>query len=92
MYTIKLQDKIIRDSLQKFLLNKQIFCKVYFNPIHLTDFYRNKFGTIPGSLPMTERLSDVVLTLPLYPNMTSEERELLVTSIDEFFEFYKKCK
>ena len=38
------------------------------------------------SLPNTEEISNLVLTLPLFPNMTLEEKEYLITSIDEFFE------
>jgi dTDP-4-amino-4,6-dideoxygalactose transaminase len=39
-----------------------------------------------NSLPITEKISQQVLTLPLYPNMTMEEKELLVQTISEFFE------
>ena len=38
------------------------------------------------SLPNTEEISNLVLTLPLFPNMTLEEKEYLIASIDEFFE------
>jgi perosamine synthetase len=86
MYTIRLTNRETRDSLHEFLLKKKIFSKVYFNPIHLTSFYREKFGTKEGMLPVTELISEQVLTLPLYPNMDSEEKEYLVESILEFFE------
>ena len=86
MYTIKLKNKNIRDRLHKFLLNKKIFSKVYFSPIHKTNFYKNKFSNIDKKLPVTNLISDQVLTLPLYPNMTNEEKNYLVNSISEFFE------
>ena len=86
MYTIRLPNKIIRDKLHSHLLADGIFSKVYFYPIHLTDFYKNKFGTKSGILPVTEKIADRVLTLPIYPNMTTEEKNLLVESIDTFFE------
>ena len=86
MYTIRLKDKHTRDGLHEFLTKKQIFSKVYFSPIHLTDFYMQKYGYKPCSLPVTEKVSDEVLTLPLYPNMTSEEKSYLVESVIEFFE------
>ncbi len=86
MFTIRLNKSDLREKLQNFLSEKRIFSKVYFAPIHLTEFYRNKFGTCNGSLPMTEKISKQVLTLPLYPNMTNEEKNYLVDSIDEFFE------
>ena len=86
MYTIRLENKQIRDDLKEFLLKKKIFCKVYFNPIHLTTYYRSKFGLDAGMLPITEKISEQILTLPLFPNMSSEEKTLLSDSIDEFFE------
>jgi len=86
MYTIQLSDKSTRDALHKHLSNKRIFSKIYFEPIHLTSFYKQKFGFKKGLLPVTEQISELVLTLPLYPNMTHEEKEYLTSSISEFFE------
>ncbi len=86
MYTIRLHDGKTRDKLHDYLSTKRIFSKVYFNPIHLTSFYKEKFGTKPNSLPVTEQISKQVLSLPIYPNMDSEEKEYLIESISEFFE------
>lgn len=86
MYTIRLQNKKTRDDLHNFLLEKQIFSKVYFYPIHLTSFYMNNFKTKKGLLPITEKVSEEVLTLPMYPNMTFEEKNYLVDSISEYFD------
>lgn len=86
MYTIQLPNKKIRDELHDFLSAKRIFSKVYFNPIHLNSFYKHKFGTKEGQLPITEHVSETVLTLPLYPNMDSEEKQYLVDSVSEFFD------
>ena len=86
MYTIRLPNQKIRDDLHSFLLNKKIFSKVYFSPIHMTDFYKSNYPYFQNSLPITEKISEQVLTLPLYPNMNLEEKELLTNSISEFFE------
>ena len=86
MFTIKLNSKKIRDDLHTFLNKKRIFSKVYFFPIHLTDFYKKNFPNSGKFLPNTEKLSNQLLTLPLYPNMTSEEKQYLIESISEFFE------
>ena len=86
MFTIKLPDKKTRDDLHQHLIKKRIFSKVYFNPIHLNSFYMQYFGTKKDSLPITEKLSQQMLTLPIYPNMTSEEKEYLIASIFEYFE------
>ena len=88
MYTIRLLNKEIRNNLQKFLLEKKIFSKIYFTPIHLSKFYMEKIGTKRGDLPITEKISDQVLTLPLYPNMEQDEMDYVIESINEFFENY----
>ena len=90
MYTIRLKTKEIRDSLRDFLLSKKIFCKIYFDPIHLKPYYQTKFNLKLGDLPITEKIANHVLTLPLYPNMTDEEKDYLTQSIDEFFEIHNK--
>ena len=87
MYTVILNDEKSRDNLQKFLKEKKIFSKVYFSPIHLTDYYQAKFGKNNPDLPVTENISKKVLTLPIYPNM-NEEKDYLVNSVSEFFELY----
>ena len=37
-------------------------------------------------LPITENIADTILTLPIYPGMTTEEQNYLVDSVCEFFE------
>ena len=86
MYTIKLSNTKIRDSLQAYLTENRIFSKIYFPPIHLTKFFSQKFNLKDGLLPITEDISSRILTLPMYPNMTGEEKDLIVSTIGEFFE------
>lgn len=90
MYTIRLLNKVLRDKLQEFLLQKKIFSKIYFTPIHLSKFYMEKIGTKKGDLPITEKISEQVLTLPLYPNMEKDEMDYVIESINEFFENYNQ--
>lgn len=90
LYTIRLETKNLRDGLSKFLSNKGIFSKIYFSPIHLSSFYQKKFNYKTGELPITEQVSDQVLTLPLYSNMTQEEKLYLTDSISEYFESINK--
>lgn len=87
MYSIVLSNQEIRNNLKDFLAQKRIFSKIYFEPIHLTSFYRENFET-QDELPVTEEISSKILTLPLYPNMTNDEKNYLVDSVDEFFEKY----
>jgi perosamine synthetase len=84
LYTIRVPSKM-RDALMKYLTRKGIMSKIYFNPVHLTMFYKMKFGFKGGELPITEKVSKEVLSLPIYPTMTVEEINYIVNSIGEFF-------
>ena len=83
-YTILLPNQKTRDQLKKFLDSKQIMSKVFFYPVHLTNFYQ-KF-TPKLKLVKTENISNRVLSLPLFPTMTREELIFICDSINIFFE------
>jgi len=86
IYSIQLRDTNLRNKLMKFLTKKGIMSKVYFNPIHKTKFYRELGFSKTRNLPMTERISNKILSLPLYPNMKKEELRYIVDSISELME------
>ena len=86
LYTIRLRDNArLRDKLMSHLLDRGIMTKVYFHPVHLTQFYRRKFGYKEGDLPVTERIASEVLTLPMFPTMTREERDYVAEMVQDFF-------
>ncbi len=82
LYTVR-ADPRVRDSLQEGLTRRGIMTKVYFSPIHLTEFYRRTHGHREGELLVTERVSKEVLSLPLYVSQTEEEISRIATSIGE---------
>src|SRR5208337_2452023 len=85
MYTIRVKTgKGRRDGLREFLTKKGIISKVYFDPIHLSAFYREK-GHTAGELLNTEKLSNEVLSLPIYPTMSPDDVGYLVESVGQFF-------
>ena len=87
MYTVRVGGgKMIRDELKGFLAERGIVSKVYFDPVHLSHFYRARYGHGEGELPVTERLSGEVLTLPMYPTLTLREADYITNSISQFAE------
>ncbi|MBN1799974.1 MAG: DegT/DnrJ/EryC1/StrS family aminotransferase [Candidatus Lokiarchaeota archaeon] len=85
LYSIFLNEPTRRDELQQFLIENNIYTKVYFHPIHLKKFYRNKYNYKNNDLPKTERISKKLLTLPFSPNFTENEQKFIVDKILEFF-------
>ncbi len=89
MFTIYVEGgQKMRDSLKDYLNKKGIMAKVYFYPIHLTTFYRNRFGYKEGFLPETEQISNSVLTLPMYPGLSKKEMDTVAREIGNFFATY----
>ena len=85
LFTMQLKNNLIRNELQKFLASRGIMTKVFFEPIHLSKFYR-KSGFGKKSLPNTEKISQTVLSLPIFPGLKSEEISHICDSIKEFFQ------
>ena len=86
MYTIRIKNgKKIRDLLHEHMKKKQIQTKIIFEPIHLTRFYQEKFSLKKGFLKNTEKISEQVLTLPMFSSITKSELNYIIDSIDEFF-------
>jgi perosamine synthetase len=83
LYTVRVPS-MLREGLMRHLAEKSIMSKIYFSPIHLTMFYRERFGFKGGELPVTEKVSKEVLSLPIYPTMTNDEINYIVKSVGEF--------
>ncbi len=93
MYTIRIKKGAkLRDNLIKSLAQKGITTKVYFHPVHLTRFYKRKFGHKKGELPITEKISEQVLGLPIYPTLTKKEIDYIFERINIFFKNQKVSK
>jgi len=81
MYTIQLSDNKTRNKLQKNLEKAGVMSKIYFDPVHLSAFFRKNFNCKDGDLPKTENISKKVLTLPLYPTLSNSEANYIVEHI-----------
>jgi len=82
MYTIKLPEGIDRPKFISLLMEKGIGASVHFDPaIHQQTLYK-KIGCSQGSLSTTEKLSQRIATLPMYPQMAKQELEYIVQSTE----------
>ncbi len=45
----------------------------HFEAVHLTRFYRERYGTGPGDCPVAEAVAARIFSLPLYPGMDVED-------------------
>ncbi|HHU18588.1 MAG TPA: DegT/DnrJ/EryC1/StrS family aminotransferase [Clostridiales bacterium] len=73
-----------RDKLIEYLGNKGIGTLIHYPiPPHLSEAYRY-LGIEKGSLPITEKYADEVLSIPLYNGMTDDEQQYVIDAINSF--------
>lgn len=71
-----------RDQIIAKLKEKGIYLNIsYPTPIHLMDAYKH-IGKGEGSLPNTEVAAKEIFSLPMFPTLTNEEVERIVTAIN----------
>ena len=74
-----------RDELKDFLKKKGIETAIHYpKPIHLQKAYLRSFGKI--SLPITEKNSKEILSLPIYKSLTQKKLSFIVKNIKIFFQ------
>ena len=69
-----------RDELRQCLQDRGIECGIHYKPNHLLSFYGGKNGL----LPVTEKLYEELLTLPLHPGLRDEDIDYAIASVNEF--------
>ena len=80
-YVIRVAD---RDKVQAFLREKGVGTEVYYPvPMHLQECFVH-FGYKKGDFPASEAAANETLALPVYPEVSEEQVEYVVTSLSQF--------
>ncbi len=83
-YTLVVHDDR-RNELKSFLDRNSIPSMIYYPvPIHLQKAFSN-LGYKPGDFPVSEHLSDHVLSLPMHTELSIAQQDHICNSISEFF-------
>jgi dTDP-4-amino-4,6-dideoxygalactose transaminase len=81
-YVVRVRD---RDKLQEHLNEKKVSTAVYYPlPLHLQKCF-SYLGYKEGAFPVAEKAAREVLALPVYPELTTDQQDYVVSSINEFY-------
>jgi dTDP-4-amino-4,6-dideoxygalactose transaminase len=81
-YVIRVQE---RDRLRQFLMENGIGTDIYYPlPLHLQECY-SFLKYRRGDLPISEKASEEVLALPIYPELTEDQQMMVVERIKRFY-------
>ena len=83
MFFILLENVETRDNLIAYLKTKGILAVFHYQSLHLSPYFNDKHDG--RELPYADNYSDCLLRLPLYYELTDEQLEKIVLSINTFF-------
>jgi UDP-4-amino-4-deoxy-L-arabinose-oxoglutarate aminotransferase len=70
-----------RDAAILALRDQGIETVVNYRPIHLTQYFRERFGFRPGDFPVAEAFGEQTLSLPFYPGMPVEHVDQVADAV-----------
>lgn len=83
IYAIRLRE---RDEVMKFLASRGIACGIHYPvPLHLQDAYED-LGYEVGAFPVAEKCAREFISLPMFPELTSEQVSAVVQAVQEAVE------
>jgi perosamine synthetase len=84
LYVVRLNTgslKISRPEIFKALRENGIGANVHYIPLNLQPYYQNRFDTYQGQCPVAEAAYEQILSLPIYPSMTEQDVERVITTL-----------
>lgn len=83
MYYMLLPSFEVRTALIEHLKARSIYSVFHYLPLNISDMGQ-KLGAKPGDCPVTEDISDRLLRLPFYNDMTEDEQERVIAGLFSF--------
>jgi dTDP-4-amino-4,6-dideoxygalactose transaminase len=83
MFYLLMPNLDLRTRLIAHLRAKGVYAVFHYLPLHLSDMGRS-YGGREGDCPVTERVSDQLVRLPMHNLLTGDEQEEVIEAILDF--------
>ncbi len=84
LYVIRVKDGKTRKRLYDYLKTEGIYCQVHYIPVYWHPAYQ-KLGYKKGLCPNAEKFYQRILSIPMYPGLTDQEQQKVISEIKNFF-------
>ena len=74
-------DPAKRDAILASIQARKVGVAVNYRAVHLTAYYRERFGFRRGMFPVAERIGDSTITIPLWPAMTDAQVDEVIAAV-----------
>ena len=84
LFMIQLQPDALRLDRDRFidaLLDAGIGTSVHYIPLHMMPYYSRRYGLRPGDFPISRRVFERTVSLPIYPDLSPEETDRVIEAI-----------
>ena len=88
LYVIQLNQglSISRDRFIELMHEDGIGCGVHYIPLHLHPYWRDTYNLTSEMFPVSQRIYEQSVSLPIYSKMTDEDMQRVVSTVAKIFE------
>ena len=88
LYVIQLNQglSISRDRFIELMYENGIACGVHYIPLHLHPYWRDTYNLTSEMFPVSQRIYEQSVSLPIYSKMTDEDMQRVVSTVAEILE------
>ena len=72
---------VSRESFMERLKAEQIGTGLHYQAVHLSSFYQEHYGYRRGQFPQAEFISDHVVSLPLFPDLSETDQDRVIAAV-----------
>lgn len=88
LYVIQLDESVpvSRDTFVERMFNQGIGCSVHYIPLHMQPYWRDRYNLKPEDFPVSQRVYERTLSLPLYTSMSDADVERVLEAVRQSLE------
>ena len=83
LYVVQLshEAQVSRDVFIERMFQQGIGCSVHYIPLHLQPYWRDTYNLTPEMFPVSQRIYERTVSLPLYTRMTEADVERVADAV-----------